>query len=57
MSLAEILDAPPSTLAGLTEAHDKALADTLNIKTVRDLGTNKFLALANALVALEGRTG
>jgi hypothetical protein len=55
--LAEILDAPPSALAGLTDKHDTALADALNIKTVRDLGSNKYLALAAALVALEGRTG
>jgi hypothetical protein len=56
-SLKEILDAPPSALAGLTEAHDKQLAEALNIKTVRQLGSNKFFALAGVLVALEGKTG
>jgi hypothetical protein len=56
-SLKEILDAPPSVLAGLTEAHDKALAEALNIKTVRQLGSNKFFALAGVLVALESKTG
>jgi hypothetical protein len=56
-SLKEILDAPPSALAGLTEAHDKALAEALNIKTVRQLGSNRFFALAGVLVALEGKTG
>jgi hypothetical protein len=56
-TLEEILDAPPSALAGLTEAHDRALADALRIKTVRDLGSNKYVALAGILVALEGRTG
>lgn len=55
--LSDILDAPPSALAGLTEAHDKALADALNIRTIRDLGTNKYVALAGILVALDGRTG
>jgi hypothetical protein len=56
-SLAEILAAPPSALAGLTEKHDAALADALGIKTVADLGSNKYFALAGVLVALEGKTG
>jgi hypothetical protein len=56
-TLDEILNAPPSALAGLTEAHDKQLADALGIKTVADLGSNKFFALAGVLVALKGKTG
>ena len=56
-SLDELLDAPPSALAGLTEAHDKALAEALGIRTLRDLGSNKYFALAGVLVALEGKTG
>lgn len=55
-SLKEVLDAPPSALAGLTEAHDKILAETFNIKSVRDLGSNKFFALAGVLVALSNKT-
>jgi hypothetical protein len=55
-SLAEILAAPPSALAGLTERHDAILAD-LNIKTIKDLGSNKYFALAGVLVALSGKTG
>jgi hypothetical protein len=50
-SIDEILAAPPSALAALTENHDKLLAQ-LEIKTVRDLGSNKHFALAGALVAL-----
>ena len=42
-SLEEILAAPPSALAGVTEADDKALADNLGIKTVRDLGVEQVL--------------
>src|SRR3978361_1680905 len=38
-SLAEILAAPPSALAGLTERHDEILA-TLGIKTIAALGSN-----------------
>lgn len=54
-SLAEILDAPPSALAGLTEKHDELLAG-MGIKTVRDLGSNKFFSVAGVLVALAGHT-
>ncbi|AGM31117.1 hypothetical protein [Mycobacteroides abscessus] len=55
--LKDILDAPPSALAGLTEKHDAALKETLNISTVRELGTNKYIAVAAALAALESKTG
>jgi hypothetical protein len=51
-SLDDILAAPPSALSGLTAEHDKALADALNIKTVGDLGSNKYFALAGVLYAL-----
>lgn len=54
--LKDILDAPPSALAGLTERHDEILAQ-LGIKTIRQLGSNKYFALAGVLVALEGKTG
>ena len=56
-SLDEILAAPPSALAGLTEKHDAALADALNIKTIADLGGNKYLKLAAALVMLGDQQG
>ena len=55
-SLDEILAAPPSALAGLTPAHDELLAQ-LNVKSIKDLGTNKYFALAGVLVALSGKTG
>ena len=56
-TLDEILAAPPSALAGLTEKHDAALADALGIKTIADLGANKYIAVAAALVALGGKQG
>jgi hypothetical protein len=56
-SLDEILAAPPSALAGLTEADDKALADNMGIRTVADLGSNKHFALAGVLVALANKQG
>ncbi|HET7140771.1 MAG TPA: hypothetical protein VFI36_11470 [Arthrobacter sp.] len=50
-SLEEVLNAPPSALAGLTEKHDEILAG-MGIKTLRDLGSNKYFATAGVLVAL-----
>jgi hypothetical protein len=54
-SLTEILAAPPSALAGLTERHDQMLSDVFGIQTVAELGRNKHFALAGALVALSGK--
>jgi hypothetical protein len=56
-TLEQILDAPPSALAGVTEKDDALLLEALGIKTVRDLGSNKHFALAGVLVALSGKTG
>ncbi|MCA1645642.1 MAG: hypothetical protein LC797_09310 [Chloroflexi bacterium] len=56
-SLTELLSAPPSALAGLTEKHDQVLADTFNIKTVAEFGSNKYFALAGVLVALGEKQG
>lgn len=55
-TLDEILAAPPSALAGLTEKHDELLAQ-LGIKTIADLGSNKYFAFAGVLVALAGKQG
>ena len=43
----------PAALAGVTDDDAAALEKAFNIKTVRQLGSNKFFALAAALVALE----
>ena len=56
-SLQQILAAPPSALAGLTAADDKALKEALGIDTIAQLGANKYFALAGVLVALSGKTG
>lgn len=55
-SLDEVLAAPPSALAGLTEKHDELLAG-MGIKTLKDLGSNKYFAMAGVLVALSGKVG
>ena len=55
-SLKEILDAPVSALAGVTDADAEHLAAAFSIKTVRDLGSNKYFATAGVLVALSRHT-
>ena len=52
-SLKEILDASPVALAGVTDADAEHLAAAFNIKTVRQLGENKYFAIAAALAAVE----
>ena len=47
--LAETLDAPVSALKGVTDEDAKHLATSLNIKTIRDLATNKFFLRAQEL--------
>jgi hypothetical protein len=54
-SLKEILAAPPSALAGLTERHNQMLSEIFGIQTIAELGSNKYFALAGALVALANK--
>ncbi|MEC3917060.1 hypothetical protein [Nocardia sp. CDC160] len=53
----DLLTAPPSALAGLTEKHDEKLLDALGIKTIADLGKNKYFRLAATLVDLAAKEG
>ena len=53
LGLAELVDAPVASLSGVTEADAEKLDAAFGIKTVRDLGTNKYFKLASALVALD----
>jgi hypothetical protein len=52
-TLAEILTAPPSALSGVTERHDQLLREAFRIRTVRDLGRNRFFRQAQVLVQLQ----
>jgi hypothetical protein len=52
-SLKEILDASPAALAGVTDNDAKLLDEAFGIKTVRQLGENKFFAVAAALAAID----
>jgi len=56
-SLEEILDAPVAALAGVSAGDAEKLAAAFGIKTVRDLGSSKYFAVAQALVALGAHSG
>ena len=51
-SLAEVLAAPVSALAGVSDDDGAALAKAFGIKTVGDLGKNKHFAVAQAMLRL-----
>lgn len=51
-TLTDILDAPVSALSGVSDADAEALKTALGIKTVRDLGRNKYFRTAAALLDL-----
>lgn len=50
-TLDELADAPIESIAGISAARLEGLK-TFGVKTVRDLGTNKFFKAAEAIVAL-----
>jgi hypothetical protein len=52
MTLAELVDAPVAALSGVSEGDAKLLADAFNIKTIGDLGRNKYFRVAAALTDL-----
>lgn len=54
-SLTELVDAPVDALSGVTEEDAKHLQEAFNIKTVGDLGRNRFFRAAAALVDLADR--
>jgi hypothetical protein len=51
-ALPELLDSPVDALAGVSEGDAEKLKAAFGIKTVRDLGTNKYFKLAQSLVEL-----
>jgi hypothetical protein len=48
--LADLVNAPVSALAGVSEGDAQFLKDAFNIVTVGDLGRNKYFRAATALV-------
>ncbi len=54
-SLKEIASAPVDALEGVSAGDAELLAKAFNIKTIQDLGTNKYFLWAQAIVALADR--
>ncbi len=54
-SLKEIVSAPVDALEGISAGDAELLAKAFGIKTIADLGTNKFFLTAQAIVALSGK--
>jgi hypothetical protein len=50
--LKELADAPVAALQGLSEDDAGKLKDALGIKTIKDLGTNKYFLWAQAIAKL-----
>jgi hypothetical protein len=51
-SAKELADAPVSAIKGVTEGDAELLLKAFNIKTVKDLGTNKFFRTAQAIAQI-----
>ena len=47
-----LADSPVHAIAGLSKKDAEALAEALNIKTIRDLAEHKAVLIAQAVVAL-----
>jgi hypothetical protein len=51
---AELANAPVDAIQGLSAGDAEALKKAFNIKTIRDLAENKYVRVAQAIVALSG---
>ncbi len=51
---AELVDAPVSALADVSEADAEALMKAFNIKTIGDLASNKYVRAATAIAEIAG---
>ena len=50
--LKEVVNAPVDALEGVSAGDAELLAKAFGIKTIRDLGTNKFFLMAQAITVL-----
>ena len=50
----ELAEAPVDAIQGLSEGDAQKLQEAFNVKSVRDLAENKFVRIAQAVVALSG---
>jgi hypothetical protein len=52
VSLSELADAPVDALQGVSEGDAEHLKAAFNIKTIRELGTNKYFLWAQSIANL-----
>ncbi|MCS7204943.1 MAG: hypothetical protein NZ853_04540 [Leptospiraceae bacterium] len=52
LTINQILDLPVNALQGITEEQAELLKKALKIKTIKDLGKNKYFRWASSLVNL-----
>ncbi|MHA6794412.1 hypothetical protein ACVGVM_13025 [Pseudonocardia bannensis] len=57
LSLADLLKTPVEALSGVSAGDAEKLKEAFNIKTIGDLGRNKYFRAAAALVDLETAAG
>jgi hypothetical protein len=55
MDFEDLANAPVDALAGVSAADAAALKQAFNIKTIGDLGRNKFIGAAVAIASLAGK--
>jgi hypothetical protein len=51
----ELAEAPVDAIQGVSKGDAEKLQQAFNVKTVRDLAENKFVSIAQAIVALSGK--
>jgi len=50
----DLAETPIDSIQGRSKGDAEALQKAFNIKTIRDLATNKYVLIAQAIVALSG---
>ena len=55
MDFPDLANAPVEALSGLSKGDAEALKQAFNIKTVGELGRNKYIVAAVAIAALAGK--
>lgn len=51
MTFKQLAEAPVAALAGVSESDEKLLEQAFGIRTIRDLGTNKFFRAAATIAS------
>jgi len=55
MDFDELVNAPVEAISGISAADAEILKKAFNVKTIGDLGTNKYMVAAVAIAALSGK--